>query len=152
MNKKQITVVCTLLLALLGLYSCSDVENNYDNGLRTGNASMMEILRDDAPVSDINFSLGKGNTMIAINTDGEWTAEVGDESWCHLAVHAGYGYANKMSYNKIEVDKNESGARSTVITFRSGGVSKTVNITQNGIGTDPNDPFMSAFTFVEKLK
>lgn len=152
MKRNQIIVVCTLLLACFALGSCSDVENNYDNGLRTGNASMMEILKDDAPVSDINFSVGKGNTMIAINTDGEWTAEVGDESWCHLAVHAGYGYANKMSYNKIEVDKNESGARSTVITFRSGGVSKTVNITQNGTGTDPNDPFMSAFTFVERLK
>ncbi len=152
MKRNYIIAACTLLMALFVFSSCSDIENKNDNGLRLGAATMMELYKDSIPVSDLNFSIGKNAVMIGVSTDGEWTAEVADESWCHLAVHAGYGYANKMSYNKIEIDKNEGEARSNVVTFRSGNITKTINITQNGTGTDPNDPFMSSFTFVEHLR
>ena len=142
----------SLLFAIMALQGCSDTDNiTVDTGLRKGNATMMELLKDTEPVSSINFSMGKGSSVIGINTDGEWTAEVADESWCHLAVHAGYGYTNKYSYTKIDVDKNEGDARSTTLTVRSGDIVKTVNISQNGTGTDPNDPFMSAFTLVEQF-
>ena len=143
-----------LLLAIIaaGFQACSDVENkDVDTGLRTGAATMLEVRRDSVPISDLNFSLGKNSVILAINADGEWTAEVADTTWCKLAVHAGYGYTNRYSYTKIDILKNEGEARNTTLTVKSGNLVKTVAISQKGTGTDPSDPFMSAFTFVEKL-
>lgn len=152
MKRNIIFSVLSLMVAMLSLQGCNDVENkDVDTGLRLGKATMLELLKDNEQVSNLSFSMGKNASVIAINTDGEWTAEVADESWCHLAVHAGYGYTNKYSYTKIEIDKNEGEARSTTLTVRSGDIAKTVTISQNGTGTDPNDPFMSAFTLVEQL-
>jgi endoglucanase len=152
MKRNKIFVAFAILMAMLAIPGCSDVENPVvDTGLRKGNATMMELLKDSIPVSNLSFSMGKNASVIGINTDGEWTAEVADESWCHLAVHAGYGYTNKLSYTKIEIDKNEGQARSTTLTVRSGDIVRTIAISQNGTGTDPNDPFMSAFTLVENL-
>ncbi len=154
MKIKQIFGAMLLLLtAALSFQACSDVENpTVDTGLRTGNATKINLYRDTVALTDLNFSIGKNTAIVGIEADGDWTAEVADESWCRLAVHAGNGYTNKYSYTKIEVDKNEGQARSTTLTVRSGNLSKVVTINQNGTGTDPNDPFMSAFTFVEKLK
>ena len=153
MKIKNIFSVMFLSLAALAFQACSDVENpTIDTGLRTGNATSIQLYRDSVALTDLNFSLGKSTAIIGIEADGDWTAELADESWCRLAVHAGHGYTNKYSYTKLEVDKNEGAARSTTLTVRSGSLSKQVSITQNGTGTDPNDPFMSAFTFVEKLK
>ncbi len=150
---KKIFGAMLLALTAVGFQACSDVENkDVDTGLRTGDATVLEVRRDSIPVSDLSFSLGKNTVVLAIDANGAWTAEVADTSWVKLAVHAGYGYTNKYSYTKIEVLKNEGNARSTTLTVRSGGLSKTVAISQKGTGTDPNDPFMSAFTFVEKLK
>ena len=141
-----------LALSMTGFQACSDVENpSVDTGLRTGDASKIEVYRDSEPVSDLTFSIGKGNAVLGIDADGNWTAELADDSWCKLVVHAGYGYTNKWSYTKLEVAKNEGGERATTLTIKSGALTKTINIKQKGTGTDPNDPFMSSFSFVEKL-
>ena len=153
MKIKNIFSVVFLSLAALAFQACSDVENpTIDTGLRNGNATTINLYRDSVALTDLHFSIGKSAAIIGVEADGDWTAELADESWCHLAVHAGYGYTNKFSYTKVEVDKNEGAERSTTLTVRSGSLSKQVIITQNGTGTDPNDPFMSAFTFVEHLK
>ena len=141
-----------LLAAVTGLFSCSDdLGSNVDNGLRTGDATKLEILRDSVAVSDLSFSIGRGAAILGISADGSWTAELDDTTWCQLEVHAGYGYTNKLSYTKLNVKKNEGEKRSATLTVRSGSLSKTLTINQNGTGTDPNDPFMSAFTLVENL-
>ena len=108
-----------LALSMTGFQACSDVENpTVDTGLRTGNASKIEVYRDSEPVSDLTFSIGKGNAMLGIDADGNWTAELADDSWCKLVVHAGYGYTNKWSYTKLEVAKNEGGERATTLTIK----------------------------------
>ena len=150
---KQIFGAMLLALTAVGFQACSDVENkDVDTGLRTGDATVLEVRRDTNPVSELSFSLGRNSVVLAIDANGSWTAEVADTTWVKLAVHAGYGYTNKYSYTKIDVLKNEGNARSTTLTVKSGALTKTVVINQKGTGTDPNDPFMSAFTFVEKLK
>ena len=141
-----------MLVAALSLQSCSDEDDSkVDNGLRMGNATKLDLYRDATAVSELSFSLGKNSVVIGVDADGEWTAELPEETWCKLAVHAGYGYTNRYSYTKIEVEKNEGDARSTTVTFRSGNLTRTLTINQKGTGTDPSDPFMSAFAFVEKL-
>lgn len=141
-----------LVLSMMGFVACSDVENpTIDTGLRKGSATKIEVFKDSVPVSDLSFSLGKNNVVLGVDADGEWTAELADTSWCKLLVHAGYGYTNKYTYTKLEVSKNEGDARTNTLTFRSGNVTKTIAIAQKGTGTDPNDPFMSAFTLVERF-
>ena len=113
-----------LVLSMMGFVACSDVENpTIDTGLRKGSATKIEVFK-----------------------------ELADTSWCKLLVHAGYGYTNKYTYTKLEVSKNEGDARTNTLTFRSGNVTKTIAIAQKGTGTDPNDPFMSAFTLVERFE
>ena len=143
----------SLLALAFTMQACSDDDTKtVDNGVRTGNATKLEIYKDSVVVNSLTFSIGKGSAIVGIDADGEWTAESADTTWCKLNVHAGYGYVNKYSYTKIDVAKNEGDQRSTTISFRSGGITKTINVVQNGSGTDPNDPFISAFTFVENLK
>ncbi len=152
MKTRNILSAFAVVVVALLFGSCSDdFTTKVDNGLRMGNATKLELLRDSIPVSELPFSIGRGNAVIAVDADGEWTAQVADTTWCKLAVHAGYGYVNKFSYTKVDVAKNEGDARSTTITFTSGSLSKTITVSQKGTGTDPNDPFMSAFTFVENL-
>ncbi len=152
MKINRIIGALLLTVSMVGFQACSDVENPaVDTGLRTGNASKIEVYRDSVLVNDLTFSIGKGAAVLGIETDGNWTAELADTSWCKLVVHAGYGYTNKKSYTKVEVAKNEGNERSTTLTVKSGSLSKNVTIIQKGTGTDPNDPFMSSFTFVEKL-
>ena len=137
-----------MLALAFTMQACSDDDTKtVDNGVRTGNATKLEIYKDSVVVNSLTFSIGKGSAIVGIDADGEWTAESADTTWCKLNVHAGYGYVNKYSYTKIDVAKNEGDQRSTTISFRSGGITKTINVVQNGSGTDPNDPFISAFTF-----
>lgn len=153
MKMRKIFAVMLLAATAMGFGSCSDDDDNtVDNGMRTGNATKIELTKDAEPVSALQFSIGRGSVIIGIESDGNWAAEVGDTSWVKLAVHAGYGYTNKLSYTKLDVLKNEGEQnRSTTLTVKSGSLSKTVTINQNGMGLDPNDPFISAFTFVERM-
>lgn len=153
MKIRKIFGIMLLAATAIGFCSCSDDDDNtVDNGLRTGNATKIELTKDAVPVSELQFSIGRGSAIIGIESDGNWTAEVGDTTWVKLAVHAGYGYTNKLSYTKLEVLKNEGEQnRSTTLTVKSGSLTKTLVINQNGMGLDPNDPFISAFTFVERM-
>ncbi len=153
MKMRKIFAIMLLAATAMGLGSCSDDDDNtVDNGMRTGNATKIELTKDAEPVSALQFSIGKGSVIIGIESDGNWTAEVADTSWVKLAVHAGYGYTNKLSYTKLDVLKNEGEQnRSTTLTVKSGSLAKTITINQNGMGLDPNDPFISAFTFVERM-
>ena len=153
MKMRKIFAIMLLAATAMGFGSCSDDDDNtVDNGMRTGNATKIELTKDAEPVSALQFSIGKGSVIIGIESDGNWTAEVADTSWVKLAVHAGYGYTNKLSYTKLDVLKNEGEQnRSTTLTVKSGSLAKTITINQNGMGLDPNDPFISAFTFVERM-
>ena len=63
--------VVLMALMAMGLYSCSDdLDNNIDNGLRTGKASKIELTKDAKPVSELQFSMGRGTAVIGIEADG----------------------------------------------------------------------------------
>lgn len=147
MKMKYIINMTWMLLMGLVFQACSDSDK--DN-----NASRLTVTRNHVEISEVTFSIASGNAVIGINTDAEWTAESSDESWCRLAVHAGYGYSNeeRNSYTRIEVDKNEGNARTANITIKAGSLTKVIAVNQKGTGTDPGDTFMSGFTFVENLK
>jgi endoglucanase len=152
MRIKHIFGAMLLAVTALSLNSCSDIDDKtVDTGLRTGDATKIELWKDSVAISELSFSMGRGSTIIGISADGSWTAELSDTTWCKLAVHAGYGYTNKRSYTKLNVLKNEGEKRSATLTVKSGAVVKTLTINQNGTGTDPNDPFMSVFTLVERM-
>ena len=134
------------IAAAPALTACSDDDDN--------KASRLTILKDGTAISQLNFTLASGSQMLAVNTDGEWTAESSDTTWCRLQVHAGYGYADSLlnSYTRVTVSKNEGDApRQATITVRAGSLTKVVAVSQNGMGTDPGDTFMSAFTLVEQM-
>lgn len=139
----------TLLLALgFAAQGCSDSDDS-------SSATRLAVTKDAREVSELRFSIAAGAAMIGIVTDGDWTAEASDTSWCRLQVHAGYGLpdSTRASYTRVTVSKNTGDApRQTSITVRAGGLTKTITVSQNGMGTDPGDTFMSAFAFVEKLK
>ncbi len=89
MRIKNILGMLLLATAVTGLYSCSDEDGKeVDNGLRTGNATKLEILRDSVPVSDLSFSIGRGAAILGINADGSWTAELDDTTCCNPGLHA----------------------------------------------------------------
>lgn len=148
-------ILSLALLLSLGFTAqgCSDNDEPSVVTRLTGAGSYLTVMRDYVELSELNYSIGKNSTIIGINTDGEWTAESSDTSWCKLAVHAGYGYADSLrnSYTRIDVTKNEGEARTAQIVFKSGSISKTVTVNQKGMGVSAGDPFESAFTFVENL-
>ena len=156
MKTKNIFSLTLLLLLGLMAGACSDTDDTktVDNGIRYGGASELYVYDSDTTaVQTMNFSLGASSQIVGIDSDGEWAASVADDSWVTLSNHSGYGYANhKFSYLKVTVTKNEGDTRTTQLTISSGGLSKVLTISQNGTSTDPGDPFMSGFTFVENLK
>ena len=136
---------CGVATATVAISSCSDSDDS--------TASRLAILKDGAAVSQLNFTLASSSQMLAISTDGDWTAETSDTTWCRLQVHAGYGYADSLhnSYTRVLVAKNEGDARQATITVKAGPLTQTVIVSQRGMGTDPGDTFMSGFQFVENL-
>ena len=152
-TKNILNMALLLLLAFVaGACSDSDTTKTVDNGRRSGDATVLSVLDgDEATLQTINFSLGASNYIVGVNCDGDWTASV-DADWVTLSNYAGYGFPNKYSYTKVSVAKNEGDERSATLTISSGSLSKSVTITQAGSNTDPGDPFMSGFTFVENLK
>ena len=125
----------------------------------------------DAP---LEFSLGAGFQMLSVSCDGDWTATLDDTSieydatdsvqlndgnrWISLSNHAGYPDrvvtdedTTYCSWVKLQFKYNESEDRTANITFRSGDVSKTICISQQGAGADPGDFFMTAYMLREQL-
>ena len=153
MRKNILNTALLLLLAFVaGACSDSDTTKTVDNGRRSGAGSILELLStDEGALSTLNFSLGANSYIVGINCDGDWTASV-DADWVTLSNYAGYGYANKYSYDKISVSKNKGEERTATVTFTTGSISKTIAITQKGAGADPDDPFETSFELVENLK
>lgn len=153
MRKNILNTALLLLLAFVaGACSDSDTTKTVDNGRRSGAGSILELLStDEGALSTLNFSLGANNYIVGINCDGDWTASV-DAEWVTLSNYAGYGFANKYSYDKISVSKNMGEERTATVTFTTGSISKTIAITQKGAGADPDDPFETSFELVENLK
>lgn len=153
MRKNILNTALLLLLAFVaGACSDSDTTKTVDNGRRSGDASIMQLLNtDDEAISALNFSLGASSKIIGINCDGDWKATV-DADWVTLSNYSGYGFTSKYSYDKITVEKNKGEERTATVTFTSGGMSRTLAITQKGAGGDPGDPFETSFELVENLK
>ncbi len=146
------SAILLLLAFLAGACSDSDTTKTVDNGRRSGDASIMQLLNtDDEAISALNFSLGASSKIIGINCDGDWKATV-DADWVTLSNYSGYGFTSKYSYDKITVEKNKGEERTATVTFTSGGMSRTLAITQKGAGGDPGDPFETSFELVENLK
>ena len=152
MRKNILNTALLLLLAFVaGACSDSDTTKTVDNGLRSGAGTILELLNtDEGALSTLNFSLGANSYIVGINCDGDWTASV-DADWVTLSNYAGYGYANKYSYDKISVSKNKGEERTATVTFTTGSISKSLVITQKGAGADPDDPFETSFEMVENL-
>ncbi len=138
--------VCCGFAAASPLLSCSD-----DN---EASASRLTVTKSGEEISSLTFSLASSSTIIGINTDGDWTAESSDTTWCRLQVHAGYGFANSLhsSYTRVSVGKNDGDARQATITIKAGGMSRVITVNQRGKTTDPGDTHLSSFEFLEKLK
>ena len=153
MKKNIFNVALLLLLALVaGACSDSDSTRKVDNGRRSGAATRMALLDgDENEISTLTLSLGASNYIIGIDCDGDWTASV-DADWVTLSNYAGYGFTNKLSYDKISLTKNQGDERTATVTFKSGNITRTLTIIQKGSNTDPGDTFMSAFEFIENLK
>ena len=145
MRLKNIFSITLFLLLGFIIQGCSDSDK--------ADATRLTVVRNNAEINQLSFSVGSGSAIIGIQSDGDWTAESSDTTWCKLAVHAGYGYADSLrnSYTKVSVTKNEGEARQTTITVKAGGLTKLITVSQKGTGTDPGDTFMSAFTFVDNM-
>ena len=144
---KQFFIICSLLFSMM-LASCASDDDSSP-------ATRLTVQKDAAEVSELKFSIAAGSTIIGIVSDGDWMAESSDTTWCRLQVHAGYGLpdSTQASYTRVTVTKNTGDSpRTATITVKAGGLSRTVTVSQNGMGTDPGDTFMSSFTFVENMK
>jgi endoglucanase len=153
MKIKNIFGLTLLFVAALCMQSCHDSEDVAATGLT--------VTKDGSAIESLDFSIGGSYVMLGVNTDADWTASIpeADSTWLSITPHAGYGWAindtassNTRSYFKVTVAKNKSDARTSTITVNAGNLSKVINVSQKGTGTDPNDPFESAFTMVENMK
>lgn len=139
----NISSLVIAVIATLCFQGCkSDDGPSYSNDLH--------VYRDSVEVDALNFNMGTAFCMIGVFCESDWEATCPDE-WCTISNHAGYGYTNKMSYIKVNVTKNQGDARTTNITFTSGGNTKVITVAQKGTSSDPGDTFQSAFDFVESI-
>ena len=146
-----------LLMGLVGctigaaLPACSDdLGNDATYTGRTNAATYLSLLKDSVALGDqVTVSMGASSMILAVNSDGDWTAEVSDPTWVEISNHAGYGYSDRWSYLRVSIVKNDGDARSAQLTVKSGSNQKTLTITQRGTGTDPGDTFPSAWTTLE---
>lgn len=136
-----------MLLMLLGLMSWSCSDSNSSSG-----ATEMRIFREGVDITDLEFSVGAGSKMVGVFCDGEWDAALSEESWCTISNHAGSVVRDSTQYIKVSVEKNTGEARSVVLTVTSGGLSRSLTITQKGTGTDPGDTFISSYSILEQFK
>ena len=135
MKIKNVYYSVFLFFAVFSLCSCSDVENKESyTGRSEGPATKLNVLRNGEAVGDaIQFSMGASSIILGVDCDGDWTAEV-DGDWADVSNHAGYGYFDRNSYLKLNVNKNEGDARTAVLTFKSGTQTRTITLNQNGTG------------------
>lgn len=169
-NFRLIPMLSLSALCAFGVQSCSDDEgDSYING------TTIDVLYKNASINEpLNFSLGAGFQMIAVDCDGDWTATVSDPTleynpsdstqltdisrWICISNHAGApttlasDSTKNLSWIKVSFKYNESEDRSADIVFTSGNVSKTITINQYGAGADPGDFFETAYLFRENLK
>lgn len=158
------------LLMPLAMTACNDDKESTIDGtsidVKYGGTSIETALE---------FSLGAGFQMLQVSSDGDWTATIDDSSieydpsdttqvadisrWIAISNHAGapdrYVADDDTTYAswvKISFKYNESIDRTASITFKSGDVSKSVTIVQQGAGADPGDYFQTAYLFRESLK
>jgi len=164
-NNKFLFTLALTAVASLAMQSCSDEESTDIKG------SSIDILYDGKTVSDVlEFSMGGSFQMLAVHCDGDWTASIDDEGieynpadsaqandltrWIYLSNHAGFpdktdNEGNFMDYSwiKVQFKYNESVDRTAHITFKTGDLSKTIAITQQGAGADVGDFFETAYQF-----
>ena len=141
---------CLPVLLLMLFTACSDdLGNDPTYTGRTNAATHLSLMKDSAAVDAISVSMGATSTMLGIDSDGDWTAEVSDTTWVKISNHAGYGFADRWSFLRLSVLKNEGEARSAVLTVKSGSNQRTLTINQRGTGTDPGDTFPSSFATLE---
>lgn len=141
-----LTGFCLVFGLSQALTACSDSDS--------ASASRLTLSQGGTTASSLEFGIAASSQMLGISTDGDWTAETSDTSWCRLAVHAGYGLPDSLqnSYTKVLVTKNDGEPRTATITVRAGSLVQTVTVKQRGVGTDPGDTWMSGFQLVENLR
>lgn len=155
-SKQVLAGVFTLLLPLSAFLfaSCSDDLGNEPSytGRSSGPATKLTLLKDSIPVGDaLTVSMGASSTILGIDCDGDWTAEVSDTTWVKLSNHAGYGFIDRLSFLRVDVVKNGGDERTNTLTIKSGSKQQTLAIVQRGTGTDPGDTFPSSFATLEEF-
>lgn len=166
---KFLSILALTAMASMTMQSCDEEENTYISG------SNLNILFGDKSVeAPLEFSLGGGFQMFAVDCDGDWTASIDDSNieyndkdstqlndnsrWISISNHAGYptqldqeGNVQSYSWVKVQFKYNESEDRTASITFKTGELSKTITITQQGAGADAGDFFETAYQFRENI-
>ncbi len=152
MKLKNIFSFALLFVAALFMQSCSDSDNG--NG-----ASGLAITKDGATIESLALPLGETSMMLGVNTDADWTVSVpaADTAWVSVTPSEGYGWnisdstaSNYRSYFKVTVKKNLSEDRQTTLTVNAGSLTKSIALTQAGVGE--SDGHESAWTMVENFK
>ncbi len=143
-----------LLTIALGFQSCSDD----DNGSTA--ATTLNVTQDGVEISELTYPMGETTTMLAINTDGTWTASVpeADTEWLTITPHEGYGWVvndasatNTSSYMKVTVASNKGTERSSVITINAGSLTKQVAISQRGNNAGEEDPIETVWDLIGNM-
>lgn len=152
---KMINILsCFMLLATaLGFQSCSDDDDN-------AAATTLSVTQDGVEVSEISCSMGETTTMLAINTDGTWTASVPEDAaeWLTITPHEGYGWdvndesaTNTSSYMKVTVAYNSGEARNSTITITAGSLTKQIAVNQRGHTSGGTDPIETVWDMVGNM-
>ncbi len=150
---KYLSIALFLTTALV-LQGCSDD----DKGSTA--ATTLSVTRDGVEISEISCSMGEMTAMLAINTDGDWTASVpdADTTWLSITPHQGYGWevndtsaTNTKSYIKVTVARNTGDARTSTITIVAGSLSKVITVSQNGRTNSSDDPIETVWDMIDNF-
>lgn len=145
-----------LLMSFAALFaSCSDSDNV------SATVTGLNVTQDGKAIKELIFNTAKGETMIGVNTEGQWSASVpeADAEWLSITPHEGPGWAytdslksNTNNYIKVSVTSNNEAARTSAITITCGDSVKIINVTQKGVDKDKGDPFLTAWEVRDMLK
>lgn len=143
-----------LLTTALVIQGCGDDDNG------STPATTLSVTRDGVEISEISCSMGAMTTMLAINTDGTWTASMpdADTTWLSITPHEGYGWevndtsaTNTSSYMKVTVARNSGDARTSTISIVAGNFSKQITVSQNGRTNGEDDPIETVWDMIENF-
>ncbi|MBR1686949.1 MAG: cellulase family glycosylhydrolase [Prevotella sp.] len=137
-----------MLLAVMAVSACSDSNSSiYGSGEQRLTVTSLDTLA----IESLDFGSSAASKMIGINSNADWDVEVSAD-WVTTSARAGYGYAyeTRMSWLRIDVERNSGVPRTATVTIKSGGLSRVIAINQSG--TNADDTFEKATEFIANVK